>query len=43
MATPELSSKAPAPQIVRITLEKRDKDGKLIETKVVEFKDGNHR
>ena len=43
MATPELSSKQPAPKIVRVKLEKRDMNGKLIDTKVIEFKDGNDR
>ncbi len=44
MATQELSSKAPAPtpQIARVKLEKRDANGKVIETKVIEFKDGHH-
>ena len=42
MATPALSSKAPLPKIVRVKVEKRDANGKLIETKVIEFKDGHH-
>jgi hypothetical protein len=40
MAIQESSSK---PEIVRVKVEKRDANGKLIETKVIEFpKNGNN-